>query len=110
PLKEKVILVKTGRETVRSTQTSDATRRDQTVIQKIPVTAGNPQSLTKLTQALPGFAQDSVNQAHPRAEHSSTSLNIDGFALPGVLQGRAGPILSPDVIQNLDVLTSGYAP
>ena len=63
-----------------------------------------------MLKAIPGLVQDSVNQAHPRGEHSSTSLYIDGFALPGVLQGRAGPTISPDVIQTLDVLTGGYAP
>lgn len=108
--KEKVIVIKGQREMVSSTKTTDSTRRDQTFIQKFPVSTGNPQSLSQLFKAVPGVPQDSVNQAHPRGEHSSTSLYIDGFGLAGVLQGRGGPIISPDVIQTLDVLTGGYAP
>lgn len=110
PLKEKVIRITGQRQIVQKGNTADSTKRDQTFIQSFPTNAGNPQSLTQVLKAVPGLVQDSVNQAHPRGEHSSTSLYIDGFALPGVLQGRAGPVLSPDVIQTLDVMTGGYAP
>jgi outer membrane receptor protein involved in Fe transport len=110
PLKEKVIRITGQRDIIQKSSTSDSTRRDQTFIKTFPTNTGNPQSLTQVLKSTPGLVQDSVNQAHPRGEHSSTSLYIDGFALPGVLQGRAGPIISPDVIQTLDVLTGGYAP
>jgi hypothetical protein len=110
PQKEKVITITGTRELVHKSDTSSGTVRDQNFIKKFPANAGNPQSLTQVLKATPGLVQDSVNQAHPRGEHSSTSIYIDGFALPGVLQGRAGPVLSPDVIQSLDVLTGGYAP
>ncbi|HLK58619.1 MAG TPA: TonB-dependent receptor [Chthonomonadaceae bacterium] len=106
---EKKIVVTAPKSLVSKTQTNDSTIRDQTFIQKIPNNT-NPQSLTQVLKAIPGLVQDSVNQAHPRGEHSSTSLYIDGFALPGVLQGRFGPTISPNVIQTLDVLTGGYAP
>ena len=54
--------------------------------------------------------ESSVNVAHPRGEHASTTIYIDGFQVPGALQGRAGPIISPDIIQNADIQTGGYAP
>ncbi|HLJ53876.1 MAG TPA: TonB-dependent receptor [Chthonomonadaceae bacterium] len=110
PTKEKTIVIKSGKDVIQKGQTSDSTHRDSAFIQSIPSNAGNPQSLTQVLKSTPGLVQDSVNQAHPRGEHSSTSIYIDGFALAGVLQGRGGPIISPDVIQTLDVLTGGYAP
>jgi hypothetical protein len=56
------------------------------------------------------MVQDSVGQVHPRGEHSSTTYFIDGFELPDVLMGRAGALLVPDTLQNLDIMTGGYAP
>ncbi|MBC8101512.1 MAG: TonB-dependent receptor, partial [Cytophagales bacterium] len=95
---------------VRTGQTSSSTVRDQSFYQKFPLAAGNPQSLTKALRSNPGFVEDSVNQAHPRGEHASTSVYINGFLLPGALQGRAGQFLSPETIQTFDVQTGAYAP
>lgn len=110
PLKEKVIKITGTRELVKKNEPANVKSRNQTFIQKFPVNAGNPQNLGQVLRSNPGFVQDSVNQVHPRGEHSATSIYINGFALPGVLQGRAGQILSPEVIQNLNILTGGYPP
>lgn len=110
PLKEKTIVIHSSKDVVQKSNTSESTVRSQDFIQAVPLNVGNPQSLTQVLKAIPGLVQDSVNQAHPRGEHSSTSLYIDGFALPGVLPGRAGPIINPDVVQTLDALTGAYAP
>jgi len=59
---------------------------------------------------VPGFIESSVNVVHPRGEHASTAIYINGFQLPGVLQGRAGPQISPDIIQSADIQTGGYSP
>jgi outer membrane receptor protein involved in Fe transport len=110
PLKEKVIRITGQRDLVQKTNTSSVTQRSQDFIQRFAPNAGNRQNLGQILKTTPGFAQDSVNQVHPRAEHHNTALNIDGFALGGVLQGRGGPTINPEVIQNLNVLTGGYAP
>ncbi len=107
---EKVIKVTAGKETTDKRNTTNETRRDQKFVQTFPATAGNPQNLGSVTRTVPGFAQDSVNQFHPRGEHSATAIFLNGFELPDALQGRAGQILVPDVIQNLDVQTGGFAP
>ena len=107
---EKVIKITAGKETTDKRNTTDETRRDQAFIKDFPTNAGNPQDLGKVTRTVPGFAQDSVNQYHPRGEHSATAIFLNGFELPDVLQGRAGQILVPDVIQNLDIQTGGFAP
>ena len=86
------------------------TQRNSNFIAKLPSTGNNPQSLPRLLITTPGFVQSTVNAVHPRGEHASTSIYIDGFLLPGVLQGRAGPQISPDIIQNADIITGGYAP
>jgi hypothetical protein len=90
-------------------QTAVVNRIDQSRI-KFGSTAGNPQSLRNLLITNPGFVQDSVNQAHPRGEHSATSLYLNGFKLPSAFQGRAGQVLVPETIQSVDVQTGGYAP
>lgn len=111
PIKpETTITIRGAKDLIQRSNTTNDSHRDQSFISKIPLTAGNPQSLQKVTQATPGAAQDSVNQVHFRGEHSDTSLRLDGYTLAGVMQGRAGPIISPEVIQNIDVLTGGYAP
>ncbi len=108
---EKVIKVTAQRQVVQKSNTSDDTQRSMSTVQKTGANAANPQSLQRVvTETVPGFALDSNNQAHPRGEHSSTQLNVDAFALPGVMQGRAGPVISSGVIQDLDIKTGGYAP
>ena len=91
-------------------QTTDATRRNQQFIQTIPATRSNPQNFPRLLLTVPGFVESSVNVVHPRGEHASTAIYINGFQLPGALQGRAGPLISPDIIQSADIQTGGYAP
>src|SRR2546426_499304 len=110
PLKEKVITITEKRNLVNKQQTQTQTRVNQDQTQKTGVTAGNPQSLPDVLRSTPGFAADSVNQAHPRGEHSATALNINGFYLPGALQGRAGQVIIPEIVQTLDILTGAYAP
>lgn len=91
-------------------RTTEATRRDLGFVTKFPATAGNPQSLSKLLITNPGFVQSSVNVVHPRGEHAATTIFINGFQLPGALQGRAGQVLNPQTVQSADVQTGGYAP
>ncbi len=90
--------------------TASSTQRSQSFILKFPATGADPQSLPRLLATNPGFVQSSVNSVHPRGEHASTTIYINGFQLPGVLQGRAGPQIDPDIIQNADIQTGGYAP
>ena len=110
PLKEKTIVVRSNKNALRQRDASNTSRIDQTFIQKFPTSPANNQDFSKLLRSRPGFAEDSVNQSHPRGEHSSTAIFINGFELPDVLQGRVGQILIPEVLQSLDVQTGGYAP
>lgn len=110
PLKEKTIKIVTERDRIRTGETTSARSLTSQSIQTFPLTAGNRQSLSKAVRAVPGMAEDSVNQIHPRAEHSATSVYINGFLLPGAFQGRAGQFLAPDAIETLDVITGGFAP
>ena len=106
----KRVVTTTGRGITIRPSTTDTTRRSADFISKIPATGANPQSFPRLLTTNPGFVQSSVNVVHPRGEHASTSIYINGFELPGVLQGRAGPQFSPDIIQSADIQTGGYAP
>ena len=92
-----------------NSNTSTSNRIDQSRL-KFGSTAGNRQSLRNLLITNPGFVQDSVNQAHPRGEHSATSIYLNGFRLPGAFQGRTGQVLLPETIQSMDVQTGGYSP
>ena len=106
----KRVVTTTGRGLTIRPSTVDSTRRSADFIAKIPATGADPQSFPRLLLTNPGFVQSSVNVVHPRGEHASTSIYINGFQLPGVLQGRAGPQISPDIIQSADIQTGGYAP
>jgi hypothetical protein len=108
---EKVIRITAARELVQKSNVSSSKQVDQSAIQKFAPNAGNPQDMRQaIARTTPGIALDSVNQGHPRGEHSATSIMIDGFQLGGAMQGRGGPLLSPDVVQNINVMTGGYAP
>ncbi len=95
---------------LRGNNTTSSTRRDANFILKFPANAGNPQSLSRVLLTNPGFVQSSVNVVHPRGEHASTSIYINGFLLPGALQGRAGQQINPNIIQSADVQTGAFAP
>jgi len=104
------VVTGTSRVIVPQNQTTSETRRNLDFIQKIPATRSNPQNFPRLLLTVPGFVESSVNVVHPRGEHASTAIYINGFQLPGVLQGRAGPQISPDIIQSADIQTGGYSP
>ena len=110
PVQTGTTTVRLRQNLVRTDKTANSIARSQSFFQKYPISGGNDQSLSKALRANPGFVEDSVNQAHPRGEHAETSVYINGFLLPGALQGRAGQFLSPSTIQTLDVQTGGYAP
>ncbi len=110
PIKEKIIRVTGERKLVHTAETTASTHRDSTFIKTFPANADNKQSLSKVLRGNPGFVEDSVNQVHPRGEHSATSIFINGFELPGALQGRAGQIISAETVQSVDLLTGAYAP
>jgi len=105
-------VISTGTTNIIGTRnlTTTDTRRNLDFIQKIPATRSNPQNFPRLLLTVPGFVESSVNVVHPRGEHASTAIYINGFQLPGVLQGRAGPQIAPDIIQSADIQTGGYAP
>lgn len=110
PLKEKVITVKGAVNQTRPNNPNAGTVRDAVAMQSMPVAPTNNQSLKALIMTAPGMVSDSVGQLHPDGEHSSTSIYLNGFQLPGAFQGRFGQILSPTIVQNAEVMTGAYAP
>ena len=110
PLKEKVFTTKTNKDLVSKNTSSGNTQTSDQIKEFPSATNGNTQQLQGFLLTNPGMVQDSVGQVHPRGEHSSTTLFIDGFQLPDVLMGRAGALLVPDTFQSIDVMTGGYAP
>ncbi len=63
-----------------------------------------------LTQGQSGVASDSSGQQHIRGEHAEITFVVDGIPLPDTLSGRQGAIVVPSTIENLDILTGGFAP
>lgn len=110
PLKEKTIKITAERDRIRTGETASARQLTKDSVTAFPFTAGNRQSLTKAVRAAPGMVENSQNQLHPRGEHASTSIYLNGFLLPGAFQGRAGQFLAPDAIETLDIITGGFAP
>lgn len=94
----------------RTTATAVASVRNQTFIAKTPSGNGNPQSLNNLLITNPGMVQSSANQTHPRGEHASTTIDIDGVELPNATIGRGGQFVSPETVQSAQILTGAYAP
>ncbi len=107
---ETTIRITGNRTSARPRTTTNSTTRDSGFIARFPVAAGNPQQLQGLIAATPGVALDSNNQAHPRGEHTQTSIYIGGFQLGGALAGRFGPLIVPDALESVEVQTGAYAP
>jgi outer membrane receptor protein involved in Fe transport len=64
----------------------------------------------QLTKGQAGVAEDSAGQQHVRGEHTEITYVVDGVPLPDTLSGRAGDIVVPNTIQNLQIITGGFAP
>jgi hypothetical protein len=109
---EKVITITGNRQLTRPNQTNDSTTRNQTFLNTYAsgTPSGNPQDIKRIFTTTPGFVNSTVGVSHPRGEHASTSFDVQGFLAPGALQGRAGPFISPNVFQSVDVQTGSYAP
>jgi outer membrane receptor protein involved in Fe transport len=71
---------------------------------------GQAQNVQQIVVGQPGVAEDSAGQIHVRGEHTDISYVVDGVPLPDTLSGRAGSIVVPSTIQNLDVITGAFAP
>lgn len=110
PVKEKVIKIQGQRKYLQTAKTSDSVRRDRNFIKTYPSNNVNPQSLSKALVGQPGFVADSVNQVHPRGEHSATAIYVNGFELPDALQGKSDQIISAETVQNVDIMTGMFAP
>ena len=107
---KRVITRTGGVVTVGRNVTTNTGRLTAQSLQTIPAAGANPQNFSKVLLLNPGFVESSVNVVHPRGEHASTSIYFNGVELPGALQGRAGPLFSPDIIQSADIQTGGYSP
>jgi len=111
PIKEEKIIHITARKNIVSPAQANAVAQlDQSRVNQFPVLGSNPQSLRNELLVDPGFVYDSANQAHPRGEHGSTTIFLNGFELPDVLMGRAGALILPEALQNVDIMTGGFAP
>ena len=110
PLKEKVITVRADKNVTRPNNPNAGIVRDTAAMKQMPVAPTNNQSLKGLIMTVPGMVSDSVGQLHPEGEHSSTSIYLNGFQLPGAFQGRFGQVLSPTAVQNVDIMTGAFAP
>lgn len=64
----------------------------------------------QLTKGQAGVAEDSNGQQHVRGEHTDITYVIDGVPLPDTLSGRQGAVVVPSTIQNLEIITGGFAP
>jgi outer membrane receptor protein involved in Fe transport len=106
---EQVIVIKSNVNTTNPTGTAASSQKTQTDLQRFP-SSGNSQSLTTFMVTNPGFVQSSAGAVHPRGEHASTTVDIDGVLIPGALQGRSDQLFSPEILQSVDVQTGGYAP
>jgi outer membrane receptor protein involved in Fe transport len=64
----------------------------------------------QLTKGQAGVTEDSAGQQHVRGEHTEITYVVDGVPLPDTLSGRAGDIVVPSTIQDLQIITGGFAP
>lgn len=87
--------------------TSGSNRGKDEINKFVNTTGGDSKNLTK-GQA--GVAEDSAGQQHVRGEHTDITYVVDGVPLPDTLSGRQGSIVVPSTIENLEILTGGFAP
>lgn len=78
--------------------------------QAVTTFKGNVTSVQQIAKGQAGVTTDSAGQIHVRGEHTDISYVVDGVPLPDTLSGRAGSIVVPSTIENLDMITGGFAP
>lgn len=109
PTKEIVIHVTATRITAPpAVGVTSGTDRSREQIQKFVNTASA--DTRQLTKGQPGIAEDSAGQQHVRGEHSDITFVVDGVQLPDTLSGRQGAVVVPSTIQDLQIITGGFAP
>jgi outer membrane cobalamin receptor len=109
PTKEIVIRVTATRIVPnRAPAPTSGTERTREQIQKFVNTTQT--DTRQLTKGQPGVAEDSAGQQHVRGEHADITYVVDGVQLPDTLSGRQGAIVIPSTIQNLEIITGGFAP
>jgi outer membrane receptor protein involved in Fe transport len=108
PIKDIYIKVSATRVQIHASQTSAGTTRTNSEISHFVNTAAN--STAALTRGQSGVASDSNGQQHIRGEHADISFVVDGVPLPDTLSGRQGSVVVASTIQNLEILTGGFAP
>jgi outer membrane receptor protein involved in Fe transport len=91
-------------------ETSSTSIRDKSFLSAFPSVTQNTQQITGLLATVPGFVPDSANQSHPRGEHSATSYYFNGFRLGGAAQGRFGPLIDPQALESVNIMTGGFSP
>lgn len=89
---------------------SDPTAGQTVSRDKIKERTGADNSINNIIKTDAGVASDSAGQQHVRGEHADISYVVDGVPLPDTLSGRQGAVVVPSTIENLEVLTGGYAP
>ena len=107
PLKEIFIKVKVERRKVVKTEPTSGQTINR---EKIKERAGGENNVQNLIKSDAGVASDSNGQQHVRGEHADITYVIDGVPLPDTLSGRQGSVVVPSTIENLELLTGGYAP
>ncbi|HVK03716.1 MAG TPA: TonB-dependent receptor [Armatimonadaceae bacterium] len=95
---------------INKRDTANTTRRRQEFFQRYPVGVGNRQSIAKLLRSAPGFVENSLNQTHVRGEQQGIAINLNGFLLPSMPQGRLGQTLLPSVATEFDIKHGGLSP
>ena len=109
PTKEIVIHVTATRLAAPPAQgVTSGTDRSREQIQKFVNTSGA--DTRQLTKGQPGITEDSSGQQHVRGEHGDVTYMVDGVQLPDTLSGRQGAVVVPSTIQNLEIITGGFAP
>ncbi|BDC48676.1 hypothetical protein F183_A09920 [Bryobacterales bacterium F-183] len=91
-------------ELINTEATGTRTELSQTMIEKLPIPAGN-RGVEAVLLTFPGFAQNANGAIHPRGAHNQMTFVVDGMPITDQLTGAFATSLDTSIVQNIELFT-----
>jgi hypothetical protein len=105
PGQEVVIEVATPKAPLPSKSPASASSLGRAELDDLP--RGDSASVNEVLATQPGFVYDAFGNLFARGNHANIQYQLDGVPLPDSVSGLFGGLLSPKLVEDLEVLTGG---
>ena len=107
PGKEVIIEVETQKAPLPTKTSASASAMEREDIKNLP--RGDTASVNEVLATQPGFVYDAFGNLFVRGNHANIQYQIDGVPLPDSVSGLFGGMLSPKLVENMEVISGGMS-